>query len=142
MRAPGSISSAPAISTRFAFAPTAESTTSIARWPLRRERSWSTPKRSFRPRASPNGIIGSELVYEHVHLTPQGNYLLARAMFLQIASKLPRRGPRIFTQRRCVPPTFRPQAECEQLLAFTAHDRLRINRRCCNACRSRRSPIN
>ncbi len=31
---------------------------------------------------SPNGIIGSDLVYEHVHMTPLGNYLLARAMFL------------------------------------------------------------
>ncbi len=37
---------------------------------------------------SPNGLIGSELVYEHVHLTPHGSYLLARAMFLQIASQL------------------------------------------------------
>ncbi len=40
-------------------------------------------------KGSPDGLIGSELVYEHVHLTPEGNYLLARAMFLQIASKLP-----------------------------------------------------
>ncbi|MGA2962363.1 MAG: tetratricopeptide repeat protein [Candidatus Korobacteraceae bacterium] len=72
-------------------------------------------------KASPNGIVGSELVYEHVHLTPQGNYLLASAVFLQIASKL-------------VPETGRPvqdtdipsQAECERLLAFTNHDRDRI----------------
>ena len=40
-------------------------------------------------KGSPDRLIGSELVYEHVHLTPEGNYLLARAMFLQIASKLP-----------------------------------------------------
>src|SRR5579864_9278028 len=37
---------------------------------------------------SPNGITGSELVYEHVHLTAEGNYLLARAMYERIASKL------------------------------------------------------
>ena len=40
---------------------------------------------------SPNGIVGSELVYEHVHLTPEGNYLLARAMFRQIADSCQRR---------------------------------------------------
>src|ERR1035441_10099859 len=45
-------------------------------------------------RESPNGIVGSELIYEHVHMTPEGNYILARAMFLQIASKLaPETGP-------------------------------------------------
>jgi len=68
---------------------------------------------------SPNGIVGSDLVYEHVHLTPLGNYLLARAMFSQIATMLPAEaGP---------PPTDIPlQEECEQLLAFTAHDRSRI----------------
>ena len=70
---------------------------------------------------SPNGIIGSELVYEHVHMTPLGNYLLARAMFLQIASKLPAEAGHATTEAD-VP----SQAECEQLLAFTGHDRSRI----------------
>ncbi len=70
---------------------------------------------------SPNGIIGSELVYEHVHLTPPGNYLLARAMFLQIASKLPAEAGHPVTEAD-VP----SEAECEQLLAYTGHDRLRI----------------
>jgi tetratricopeptide (TPR) repeat protein len=70
---------------------------------------------------SPNGIIGSDLVYEHVHMTPVGNYLLARAMFLQIASKLPSEvGHR--TTEADVP----TQAECEQYLAFTGHDHARI----------------
>jgi len=69
---------------------------------------------------SPNGIVGSELVYEHVHMTPEGNYLLARAMFLQIASKLARDGD--------VRPDVPSEVECEQLLAFTSHDRLRITR--------------
>jgi tetratricopeptide (TPR) repeat protein len=70
---------------------------------------------------SPNGIIGSELIYEHVHMTPLGNYLLARAMFLQIASKLPSQAGPPMTESD-VP----SQAECEQLLAFTGHDRSRI----------------
>jgi tetratricopeptide (TPR) repeat protein len=72
---------------------------------------------------SPNGIIGSELVYEHVHLTPEGNYLLARAMFLQIASKL---AP--VTESQAQDAGVPSQAECEQLLAFTEHDRARIMR--------------
>ena len=29
---------------------------------------------------SPHGLAGSEFFYEHVHLTPEGNYLLARAL--------------------------------------------------------------
>jgi tetratricopeptide (TPR) repeat protein len=69
--------------------------------------------------ASPDGITGSEFVYEHVHMTPQGNYLLARAMFLQIASKLT---PAV--QEADVP----TEQQCEQLLAFTAHDRTRLAR--------------
>jgi len=85
--------------------------------------------------ASPNGIIGSELVYEHVHLTPQGSYLLARAMFLQIASKIPSKlapesghalteagGHSEEDRSEDVP----SEIECEQLLAFTGHDRTRI----------------
>jgi tetratricopeptide (TPR) repeat protein len=72
---------------------------------------------------SPNGIVGSELVYEHVHLTPEGNYLLARAMFLQIASKLASETGHSL-QDSDVP----SQVECEQWLAFTSHDRTRITR--------------
>ncbi|MBZ5615077.1 MAG: tetratricopeptide repeat protein [Acidobacteriia bacterium] len=74
---------------------------------------------------SPNGIVGSELVYEHVHLTPEGNYLLARAMFLQIASKMA-------TETGQAPSLqdggVLSQAECERRLAFTPHDHLRITR--------------
>ena len=67
--------------------------------------------------ASPNGAIGSDLVYEHVHLTPEGNYLLAKAMFIQVASKLT---PAL--QEKDAP----SQAECDRLLAFTPHDRTRL----------------
>ena len=70
---------------------------------------------------SPNGIIGSELVYEHVHLTPHGDYLLARAMFLQIAKQLPSDTGHPL-QAEDVP----TQAECERLLAFTKFDRSRV----------------
>jgi tetratricopeptide (TPR) repeat protein len=76
---------------------------------------------------SPNGIAGSELVYEHVHLTPEGNYLLARAMFQQIASKLPPQEARS-SQAGDVSSDIPSQSECEQRLAFTPHDRLRITR--------------
>ncbi len=70
---------------------------------------------------SANGIIGSDLVWEHVHMTPRGNYLLSRAMFLQVASKLPAQEGHPLTDSDI--PT---EAECEQWLAFTVHDRSRI----------------
>ncbi len=67
--------------------------------------------------ATSDGVTGSDLVYEHVHMTPEGNYLLARSMFLQIASKLTP-----VMHEADVP----SQVQCEQLLAFTAHDRTRL----------------
>ena len=69
---------------------------------------------------SPNGIIGSEFVYEHVHMTPEGNYLLARSMLVQIASKMPTASPNVAQAE--IP----SQAECDRLLALTSHDRLRM----------------
>jgi tetratricopeptide (TPR) repeat protein len=70
---------------------------------------------------SSNRIIGNELLYDHVHLTPRGNYLLARAAFLQIASQLPTEGGQPLTEGNVL-----SQAECERLLALTNHDRSRI----------------
>ena len=72
---------------------------------------------------SPNGVIGSELVYEHVHMTPLGNYLLARAMFLQIASKM-----LVGAQetQSSSDDGILTEADCERLLALTPHDRTRI----------------
>jgi tetratricopeptide (TPR) repeat protein len=70
-------------------------------------------------KASSDGISGAELVYEHVHLTPEGNYLLARMMFLEIAGKLM---PAMGAEE--VP----SESECEQLLALTSHDRTRLAR--------------
>jgi tetratricopeptide (TPR) repeat protein len=70
--------------------------------------------------ASPDGIIGSDLVYEHVHLTPEGNYLLARAMFLQIAKDLH------LDSTQSVEPAVLSEVDCEQLLALTRYDRYRL----------------
>ena len=79
-------------------------------------------------RQSPNGAVGSETVYEHVHMTPLGNYLLARAMFLQIASKMPvsvapqtQQGAPQTAQDEVI-----SESDCEKLLALTPHDRTRI----------------
>jgi tetratricopeptide (TPR) repeat protein len=70
---------------------------------------------------SQSGVAGSDLVYEHVHLTPRGSYLLARAMFVQIASQLPSAAGHS-PQAKDVP----SEAECERLLAFTKYDHSRV----------------
>jgi len=68
--------------------------------------------------AASDGIIGSDQVYEHVHMTPEGNYLLARAAFLQIAQTLP--------ASQSGPPEALTEADCERLLALTGYDRWRL----------------
>ena len=68
--------------------------------------------------SSPDGIVGSDLVYEHVHMTPEANYILARAMFSQIASSLP--------SPAAVEPDVLSEADCERLLALTRYDRSRL----------------
>lgn len=69
--------------------------------------------------ASPDGIISSDFVYEHVHLTPEGNYLLARAMFQQIVQGLPK-------QSDGAESDVLSEADCERLLALTRFDRTRL----------------
>lgn len=66
---------------------------------------------------SSGGITGSDLIYEHVHLTPRGNYLLASAMFLQVSKQL---------GRSLVAEDVPSQQDCERWLAFTGHDRSRV----------------
>ena len=66
---------------------------------------------------SADGIIGSDFVYEHVHLTPAASYLLAKAIFLQIEDKI----PGVALQGDLL-----SEAECERMLALTAYDRSRI----------------
>jgi len=68
---------------------------------------------------SPDGILGADFLYEHVHLTPRGNYLLARTIFRQIVSKL---DPGDTSQSQ---PVLSEEA-CEQLLALTDRDRARM----------------
>jgi len=70
---------------------------------------------------SHDGIIGGELIYDHVHVTPLGSYLMARAAFEQIVKTFSQ-GMR--TSARTLEPLS--EAECERLLAFTAHDRARV----------------
>lgn len=67
---------------------------------------------------SKDGVTGSDFVYEHVHMTPEGNYLLARNMFLAIASQIAGH----LAPRSEIP----TEAECDRLLAFTVYDRQRL----------------
>jgi tetratricopeptide (TPR) repeat protein len=70
--------------------------------------------------ASPGGITGEELFYEHVHLNFDGNYQLARIFAQQIAARLP------------ASLTNHSQAEwasaqvCARRLAVSAWDRYRL----------------
>ena len=70
---------------------------------------------------SANGVVGSDLIYEHVHLTPRGNYVLARAMYSQIAASLAARN------EHPVASDVPSETECERLLALTGNDRARLN---------------
>jgi tetratricopeptide (TPR) repeat protein len=70
---------------------------------------------------SPHGIPGGDLLYEHVHLKPEGNYLLATAFFQKIVLMLPAVAQRAETNAE-VP----SQQDCERMLAFTAFDRARL----------------
>ncbi len=67
------------------------------------------------------GVTGSELLYEHVHLTPPGNYILARAAFTQLVENLP---PAVRASALSANPLS--ESQCEQLLALTSHDRSRV----------------
>jgi tetratricopeptide (TPR) repeat protein len=62
--------------------------------------------------ASPDGIPGAELFYEHVHLTFQGNYVLTRA----IAEKV----EKVLTLPQSAP--WPDPAECAQRLGHTPRD--------------------
>jgi tetratricopeptide (TPR) repeat protein len=65
--------------------------------------------------ASPNGVPGAELFYEHVHLTFEGNYVLARTIAEQVEKLLP----------RTVTPSSRPWPEisdCARRLGRTGRD--------------------
>jgi tetratricopeptide (TPR) repeat protein len=62
---------------------------------------------------SPQGLTGNEFFYEHVHLTPEGNYLLAVTIANQIARELSLKTARGWTS----------QSECFRLLGLTDWNR-------------------
>ncbi len=70
--------------------------------------------------ASPQGIAGEELLYEHVHLNPNGNYALALAWAGQVEKLL---GP---ARKRGARPAWASQTECEQWLGLTDWNRVSI----------------
>jgi len=70
---------------------------------------------------SPNAITGKELLYDHVHFTPLGSYLVASAAFELITNTLP---ASVQSAARSIEPLS--EGECERLLAFTAYDRARV----------------
>ena len=70
--------------------------------------------------ASPEGVPGEELFFEHVHLNPAGNYALAVAWAGQIEKLL---APAL---KRDAQPAWATPAECEQWLGFTDWNRVSI----------------
>jgi tetratricopeptide (TPR) repeat protein len=60
--------------------------------------------------ASPHGIPGEDLFYEHVHMNFHGNYVLARAVFQTVIGKAPALS----------------EPECAELLAFTSWNQYKV----------------
>jgi len=74
--------------------------------------------------ASPNGITGSELFFEHVHLKPHGNYLLAQAVYAKVAGLLDKRfNPGSGAGGQAAALT---EDDCNRMLALTSYDRARL----------------
>ncbi|HUN60777.1 MAG TPA: tetratricopeptide repeat protein [Candidatus Sulfotelmatobacter sp.] len=71
---------------------------------------------------SRNGVAGNELLYDHVHLTPLGSYLFARAAYSDILKILPQRVLSL-ANGHTDPPS---EVDCEALLALTPYDRSRV----------------
>lgn len=69
--------------------------------------------------ASPHGLPGNELLYEHVHLNFEGNYLLARAIADQVVKLL----PASLARQPNAKPAWAPLPECARRLAWTDWDR-------------------
>jgi len=71
---------------------------------------------------TPNGMPGHELFYEHVHMNPEGNYVLARAVFEKVREILPER-----IRARAATGVAAPSRQrCHELIAFTDWDRHRL----------------
>ena len=70
---------------------------------------------------SADGIPGEQFFYEHVHLTFEGNYVVARAAVEQIAKSLPRDIAKSSTNDTWLAP-----AECARRLVWTDWNRHRV----------------
>ena len=64
---------------------------------------------------SRHGVIGSDLVYDHVHLTLEGHYLAAAGIFTAIVDHLPNIAAKL-------PPSFPTLEETVAMIGFTDHD--------------------
>jgi Tfp pilus assembly protein PilF len=67
---------------------------------------------------SPHGSIGVNLMWDHVHLNPHGNYLLAMQIADTIAGQLPQQ-----VRAKADQGTTASQEECDRSLALTGFDR-------------------
>jgi tetratricopeptide (TPR) repeat protein len=74
-------------------------------------------------RESPQGIIGDEFLYEHVHLNFQGTYLMARELFGQVRADLVRRK---LVQATDSAPELLSLAEARRELAYTTYEQAMI----------------
>jgi len=63
----------------------------------------------------PRGVAGEELLYEHVHLTFEGNYAVAAALFREVSRHLPEK-TRETAQGNIEPPSLE---RCAELTLFT-----------------------
>jgi tetratricopeptide (TPR) repeat protein len=68
--------------------------------------------------ASPHGVVGEELLYEHVHLDFEGNYLLARALAEELARLLPG-----LSVQATLASQWPSAADCARRLGWTDWDR-------------------
>jgi tetratricopeptide (TPR) repeat protein len=68
---------------------------------------------------SANGLPGDDWFYEHVHLTFDGNYLLARALAPEVETLLPKQA----TANSAASQSWPSEADCAQRLAWTDRDK-------------------
>jgi len=73
-----------------------------------------------------HGLPGRTLFYEHVHLTPEGNYLLARTVFDRMEDLLPAGIRETAVESDDAAQPTASLAECRDLLALTEWDRRRM----------------
>lgn len=74
---------------------------------------------------SPNGILGDEFLYEHVHLSFRGTYLIARSLFRHVTEDLRRRGRLGAEDLKVQPITM---DEVRTRLAFTTYEQALIGK--------------